>query len=107
MYYRKFKVWYTEVYPEPCKAWGMERILKKLPRGFQLLAIFANRSVLDVWWGSKYTSGSTEFSVEGSWLLFSVAWPSHLHTDGVINFDFPVLFLSHMTSEVQHTEWHY
>ena len=78
--------------------------LEKVAKGFPLLAIFGNCSILDVWWGSKYTSGYTEFSVDESSLLFSVAWPSHLHTDGVINFDFPVLFLSHITSEVQLTE---
>ena len=44
-------------------------VSEKVGKGFQLLAVFANCSVLDVWRDSKYTCGYTWVSVEGAWLF--------------------------------------
>ena len=46
---------YAKKYSEPCQTSKME-CFAKIVNGLKLLIIFAKRSVLDVWQGSKYTS---------------------------------------------------
>ena len=45
----------SEIYPEPCGAFQMERIAK-IVNGWIPLTFFAKSSVLDVWLGSEYVS---------------------------------------------------
>ena len=59
----KQNAYYSEAYSEHCQTFKIERF-EKIVEDFELLTIFAKRSILDVWQGSEYASAAeTHFSL--------------------------------------------
>ena len=59
----KQNAYYSEAYSEHCQTFKMERF-EKIVEGFELLTVFAKRSILDVWQGSECASANdTHFSL--------------------------------------------
>ena len=52
------------MYLEPCQASKIERLIKKVNR-FKPLTIFTKQSILDVWQGFGYVSGSLKLFCHG------------------------------------------